>query len=186
MSTTFRTTDDLAMDPAVASAIAKRAHLDQADRFGGRLLDHVARVASAVPPNARSVAWLHDVLERTSTSIEALSTDGLTPLEAAALELLTRRDGEGYEMYALRIAFACGEEGRLARTVKVADLDDHIASAAPYADTPPYAWARRSIANAQWRNREPAQRAAISLVPPDALPVASSHWRRGAAAEGLA
>src|SRR3954469_18158365 len=100
------------MEPAVAAAIAKRAHLGQADRFGGRLLDHVARVASAVHPNARSVAWLHDVLERTSTRVEALQTDGLTPLEAAALELLTRRDGEAYEEYSLRVAFASGPEGR--------------------------------------------------------------------------
>jgi hypothetical protein len=157
------------MDPAVASAIATRAHLDQADRFGGRLLDHVARVASAVHPDARSVAWLHDVLERTDTSIDALRAEGLTPLEAAALELLTRRDGEAYEMYALRIAFASGEEGPLARTVKVADLDDHIAFAPPDVDIPPYAWARRSIANAQWRNREPVHHAAISVLARDAL-----------------
>jgi hypothetical protein len=162
------------MEPVVASAIAKRAHLGQVDRVGGRLIDHVARVASAVPPDARSVAWLHDVLERTSTSIDALQSAGLTPLEAAALELLTRRDGEVYELYALRIAFASGEEGPLARTVKVADLDDHIASASRDVDSPPYAWARRNIANAQWRNREPVQRVALSLLQRDALPVASS------------
>jgi hypothetical protein len=162
------------MDPAVASVIAERAHLDQTDRFGRRLLDHVMRVASAVPPDARSVALLHDVLERTSTSVEALQSDGLTPLESAALELLTRRNGEAYEMYVLRIAFASGEEGRLARTVKVADLDDHIASAGPDVDTPPYAWARRNIANAQWRNREPVHHAGFSRLQRDALPVANA------------
>jgi hypothetical protein len=134
------------MDPALASAIAMRAHLDQTDRFGGRVIDHVGRVARALPPGARSVAWLHDVLERTSTDVEALRSEGLTPLEEAALDLLTRREGEDYDAYALRVAFAPGEAGRLARAVKLADLDDHIASSSPALDTPPYAWARRHIA----------------------------------------
>jgi hypothetical protein len=142
------------MDASVAAALASRAHLGQADRFGGRMIDHVARVASAVPPDACAVAWLHDVLERTGTSIDALSGDGLTQLEAEALALLTRRDGEAYETYVLRVAFAPGEEGRLARTVKRADLDDHIAHAERGFGAPPYAWARRHIANAQWRNHE--------------------------------
>jgi hypothetical protein len=161
------------MDSTCASAVAARAHQGQTDRFGGRMIDHVSRVARAMPPNARSVAWLHDVLERTSTDIEALRCHDLTPLEEAALDLLTRRDGEAYEAYTLRVAFAPGEEGRLARAVKLADLEDHIASASPDVDTPPYAWARQHIANAQWRNRESAARAVLSPPERDALPVAS-------------
>lgn len=161
------------MDSTAASAIAKRAHLGQIDRLGGRVIDHVARVASAVPPNARSVAWLHDVLERTSTDLDVLRGDGLTPLEEAALVLLTRPEGEAYEMYVLRVAFAGGDEGRLARTVKRADLEDHIASAPPAEDTPPYAWARRQIANAQWRRHEPFATPVVSPLQPDTLRVAS-------------
>jgi hypothetical protein len=70
---------------------------------------------------------------------------GLTPLELAALELLTRQAGESYELYILRIAYARGAAGRLARVVKLADLDDHIAR--PWvAGDPPYAWGRRHIA----------------------------------------
>jgi hypothetical protein len=66
-------------------------------------------------------------------------------LESAALELLTRQDGESYELYILRVAYARGDPGRLARVVKLADLDDHIAR--PWvAGDPPYAWARRHIA----------------------------------------
>ncbi|MEA2403418.1 MAG: hypothetical protein QOE08_65 [Thermoleophilaceae bacterium] len=76
------------MDSTVASAIARRAHLGQADRFGGRMVDHVGRVAGATPPGARSVAWLHDVLERTGTNVEALRDDGLTPLEEAERDAL--------------------------------------------------------------------------------------------------
>jgi len=119
------------MDPAVASAIAKRAHLGQTDRFG-------ARVA------------------------------GLSRVEEAALDLLARRDGETYETYALRIAFAPGDEGCLARAVKRAELDAHIASAPVDVDTPPYAWARRHIANAQWRNHEAVTPFAISPLTSDA------------------
>ncbi len=133
------------MDPAVASAIAKRAHVGQTDRFGGRLIDHVGRVAQSLPPDACSVAWLHDVLERTSMNVEALRSVGLTSLEEEALDVLTRRDGEAYEVYSLRVAFAPGDAGRLARAVKLADLDDHIASATSAVDAPPYAWARRHI-----------------------------------------
>src|SRR4051794_19394689 len=158
------------MDSAVASAIAKRAHLGQTDRLGGRVADHVARVASAVGPTARSVAWLHDVRERTDTGIEALRGQGLTPLEEAALNLLTRRDGEPYETYTLRIAFAPGDEGRLARAVKRADLDDHIASAPPRLDAPPYDWARRHIVNAQWRNHETDMRR-LAISPPECDPI---------------
>jgi hypothetical protein len=143
------------MDPTVSSALARRAHFAQTDRSGGSLFDHVARVASAMPPGAGTVAWLHDILERTETEIGELRRDGLTPLEEAALLLLTRRDGEPYESYILRVAFARGDAGRLARLVKRADLDDHIANSPPAAGAPPYSWARRHIENAQWRNHEP-------------------------------
>ena len=133
------------MDPNVASAIARSAHVGQLDRFGGGMVDHVSRVASSVPANARSLAWLHDVLEHSGTTLGQLRSEGLSPLEEEALQHLTRRPGEPYEAYTLRLAFAPGDAGRLARIVKRADLDDHMATAPPSADAPPYAWARRHI-----------------------------------------
>jgi hypothetical protein len=66
-------------------------------------------------------------------------------VELAALELLTRQAGESYELYILRIAYAPGAAGRLARVVKLAELDDHVARPWDPGD-PPYAWARRHIA----------------------------------------
>jgi hypothetical protein len=59
----------------------------------------------------------------------------------------------------LRLKFAQGAAGRLARVVKHADLDDHLANASLVVDAPPYAWARRHIVNAQWRNHEAVEAA---------------------------
>jgi hypothetical protein len=148
------------MDPTVASEIARRVHAADTDRFGDRIVDHLARVAAAVPADARALAWLHDVLERTDTSREVLRRAGLTPTEDGALGLLTRDLGEPYEAHALRVALAPGLDGRLARLVKRADLDDHIAHARPGVEVPPYAWARRHIDSAQWRNHESSPLAA--------------------------
>jgi hypothetical protein len=134
------------MDALVARNIAHYSHLADRDRFGGLVIEHVERVAAAVPEAIRSVAFLHDVLERSSTGLGELSGQGLTPLERDALVLLTRRPEESYEQYVLGIAWADGESGAIARTVKLADLDDHLAhSTVPY-DAPPYGWARRHIA----------------------------------------
>ena len=73
------------------------------------------------------------------------SRHGATDVERDALDLLTRQAGESYELYILRIAYAPGAAGRLARRVKLADLDDHLARPWDSGD-PPYAWARRHIA----------------------------------------
>ena len=84
------------------------------------------------------------------TTTTDLSGQGLTDVELAALELLTRGPGESYELDVLRIAYAPGPAGRLARTVKLADLDDHI-SREWVPGAPPYAWARRHVATGRAR-----------------------------------
>jgi len=133
------------MDAAVARNVAHYSHVEQHDRHGVPIVEHVARVVAAVPAEAQPLAWLHDVLEHSPTTTAELRGHGLTPVEQAALELLTRQAGESYELHVLRIAYAPGPAGRLARVVKLADLDDHLARAWTPGD-PPYAWARRHIA----------------------------------------
>ncbi|WCB95203.1 metal-dependent phosphohydrolase [Baekduia alba] len=140
------------MDPAVARDVAQRLHGAQRTRFGDLVVDHLARVAAAVPVSAQAVAWLHDVREGSSVSSFELQVYGLTLVELEALGLLTHVDAESYELYVLRIARARGATGRLARTVKLADLDDHLAHTAIPADAPPYAWARRRVAVARARD----------------------------------
>jgi hypothetical protein len=151
--------DTFTMDPSLARNIAHYSHVRRRNRHGDPIVEHVARVVAAVPAEAQTVAWLHDVLEQSETTAAELHDQGLTPVEQAALEMLTRRSDESYELYVLRLAYAPGVAGRLARTVKLADLDDHIAHAwVPGA--PPYEWARRRIAVAADRAGDNAGEAA--------------------------
>ena len=141
------------MDADIARSIAHYSHAGQRDRFGEPVIEHVERVAAAVPAHARSVAYLHDVLERTPTPLGELRAQGLTDLELRALELLTHDPTESFEVYVLRIAHAGDIHGGLARLVKLADLDDHLARERIPDDAPPYRWARRHIVNCQLRLR---------------------------------
>jgi hypothetical protein len=149
------------MQDEVARRIACRIHAGQQDRFGEPVVDHVARVAAAVPPSVRATAWLHDVAERSSVTAEELRAQGLTVDELDALQLLTRTPSESCELYTLRIAGAVGEAGRIARIVKLADLDDHIGHRVASAEAPPYEWARRRIAVAHEREVDAQTRSSI-------------------------
>ena len=133
------------MEPAIAHTIASRHHKGQRNRFDDRVIDHVERVAAAVPADARATALLHELLERCPTVGRRLRGKGLTRTELEALELLTHAPGEPYEAYVRRIADAPGPAGRLARTVKIADLEDHLAHSSIPPDAPPYAWARKRL-----------------------------------------
>lgn len=112
-----------------AQEFAERVHDGALDRYGAPLLDHVCRVAAAVPREARVVAWLHEVFERTTVSVEQLRAAGVSATQIAAIELLTRDADAGtddYEAHIEHIVQAPGRSGRLARIVKRADLDDRL------------------------------------------------------------
>jgi hypothetical protein len=79
------------MDLDAARAIAGAAH--EADRREGEsLLRHIERVAALVPDWARSVAWLHEVLEQSAVPEQDLLICGLSDEELRALRLLSRED----------------------------------------------------------------------------------------------
>ena len=151
------------MDPAAAVKIARDSHGAQRNRFGEPVIEHVERVAAAVPADALTIALLHDVLERTDVTLGDLLRHGLTSTELAALRLLTRQADESFELHVLTIEHASGPEGRLARSVKLADLDDHLASGQSRAGAPPYAWGRRHIVHGRERYDNATDR-----VPPPA------------------
>ena len=139
------------MEPEIAHTIASRHHAGQRNRFGDCVIDHVERVAAAVPADARATALLHDLFERCPTVGRRLRGKGLTHIELEALELLRHAPGEPYEVYIRRIADAPGPAGALARIVKLADLDDHLAHPAIPSDAPPYTWARKQLLSARDR-----------------------------------
>jgi hypothetical protein len=132
------------MTAATARAIAQNAHAGQLDPGREPLLDHVTRVARSSPRRARSVAWLHEVLEQTDISEQELLTEGLSDDELRALRLLVRAPGDrsvlGYLEHIRRIARSAGLAGVLARDVKRADLEDRIEHRARRRDgwSPPY------------------------------------------------
>jgi hypothetical protein len=136
------------VEPGIARTIAARHHAAQRNRFGDAMIDHVERVAAAVPARARATAWLHDLLELDPAVGALLCAEGLGRVELEALELLRHAADEPYELYVRRIVEAPGPAGRLARGVKLADLDDHLAHATIPCDAPPYAWAREQLLTA--------------------------------------
>ena len=144
------------MDAGTARSIAHQSHVGQRTRHGSLMSEHLERVAAAVPEEARAVAFLHDVLEKTETSVEELDISGLTPVEREALDLLTRAVDESFDLHALRVAHASGVAGRIARAIKLADLEDHIGENVHTRDEPPYAWARQHILAAMHRRGEGA------------------------------
>ena len=74
------------------------------------------------------VAWLHEALEHTAISEEALLASGLRLDELRAIRLLTRdlalRSDETYLAHVERVAQARGPGADLAGAVKRADLAD--------------------------------------------------------------
>ena len=131
------------MTERAARRFAERVHAGGTDRYGVPLLDHVRRVVAAVPPEARTVAWLHEVLEFSDVTAGELRAAGATEDEVGAVRLLTRDpDGDAFEAHVARIAAAPGRSGELARIVKRADLEDRIRYQAELPPTalprPPY------------------------------------------------
>ncbi len=72
------TYEGLAVELETAYTIASQSHVGQRTRFGDSVIDHLKRVASAVPPDARAVALLHDLLELCPTGRWVLRGTGLT------------------------------------------------------------------------------------------------------------
>ena len=133
------------MDANLARLTAERLHAGDREEDGTPLLWHIRRVASSVPAEAQTAAWLHEALEWTAVSEQALLEEGLTSDELRALRLLHRahasRAEDAYLAHIRLIANAAGPSGRLARLVKIADLEDRRLHPRVRGDgwAPPYA-----------------------------------------------
>ena len=107
-----------------AKDIATTAHQGQVDKAGMPYIDHARRVAERVAlvddrPDAVAVAWLHDVVEDTATTLDELRARGFGHDVVAAVDAMTRRPDEGDEYYR-RVA-----ADDLAIVVKLADIWDN-------------------------------------------------------------
>ena len=116
------------MEIVRARLIADRLHAGDREEDGTPLLAHIGRVVGLVPEEARAVACLHEALGWTGVTEQELLMEGLDVEELRALRLLdcTRgsRSDHVYLSHLHLIACAAGPGGRLARVVKVADLQD--------------------------------------------------------------
>ncbi len=107
-----------------AKDIATRAHEGQVDKAGMPYIDHPRRVAERVAqvdgrPEAIAVAWLHDVVEDTGTTLDDLRAGEFSEEVVAAVDAMTRCPDAGDEYYQ-RIA-----TDDLAIVVKLADIWDN-------------------------------------------------------------
>lgn len=105
-----------------ATEIATAAHEGQRDRAGNPYILHPLRVMAACSVQSHQiVAVLHDVIEKSDWTLEALRAEGLPDELAQALDAVTRRDGEDYFDFVRRAG-----RNEIARAVKIADLRDNL------------------------------------------------------------
>jgi len=154
-----------------AQALAERLHQGQQDAAGQPVIAHVGRVAARVPETARVVAWLHEVLESTPVSEEALLAEGLSFGELRALRLLVRsghlQNDIGYMAHVRHIARAVGSGAALARTVKRADLAERITNPRIRSNgwSPPYLLGLMTLVGAGARSVKTSPSPLTSLSP---------------------
>lgn len=115
------------MNLAKAIAIAANAHVDQTDKRGAAYILHplaVMRIVADWECGTEAhliVAVLHDVIEDTDVTADALIAAGFSNEIVTMVEVLTRRAAERYEDYILRV-----KRYPMAAEVKLADLEHNL------------------------------------------------------------
>lgn len=101
----------------LALQIAKEAHAGQVDKAGKDYILHPITVASYMDTDTeKAIAYLHDVLEDTSVTVDELRNHFSNEIVDTVITLTHRKD-ESYFEYIQRIS-----KSKLAKKVKVADL----------------------------------------------------------------
>lgn len=110
---------------SLAREIAESAHKGQFRRDGFTPhIEHCAEVARrmAGDPLAEAAAWLHDILEDTSTREEDLRASGISGEVIEVVRLLTNRHGVANERYLAGIA-----THPVAKRIKISDIIANLA-----------------------------------------------------------
>ena len=105
-----------------AIRIAAQAHEGQRDKAGAPYILHPLRVMMKMATEVEQItAVLHDVVEDTDWTMERLRQEGFLGEILAALDCLTRKNGEEYEKFIERV-----KRNPLAVKIKIADLEDNL------------------------------------------------------------
>jgi len=103
----------------LAHQLAAEHHHGQTDKAGHPYIHHVTAVAAALVdhgPEAVAAGLLHDIVEDTPVTLHDLVACGFPPAVVAAVDSVTRREGETYLDMVRRAA-----ADPLGRLVKLAD-----------------------------------------------------------------
>lgn len=105
-----------------AARIAAVAHEYQVDKAGEAYILHPLRLmARAQTDDARIVALLHDVVEDSDWTLEALVAEGFPTRIVDAIGHLTNREEESYDDFISRVLTS-----QLAARVKLLDIEDNM------------------------------------------------------------
>jgi (p)ppGpp synthase/HD superfamily hydrolase len=105
-----------------AILLAVQAHAGQKDKAGAPYVLHPLRLMCRMDTDEeRIAAVLHDVIEDTGHTLAELREAGYPEPVLAALDRLTKRGGETYDLFIERVI-----PDRIARKVKLADLEDNM------------------------------------------------------------
>jgi len=108
------------LDDAIVLAV--QAHRGQVDKAGEPYISHPLRVMARVRGAVEQIAAvLHDVVEDSPYTLDDLRRLGYGEELVAAVDCLTRRNGETYEQFIARVM-----TNPAARRVKLADLKDNM------------------------------------------------------------
>ena len=107
-------------DVEAARLLATQAHSGQTDKAGLPYITHPMRVAGRLDtPEAQVVGWLHDTVEDTSLTLAEIEAQ-FGSETAAAVNAISRREGEAWRDYLGRVA-----ANPVAKAVKISDLIDN-------------------------------------------------------------
>ena len=104
-----------------AIQLAVEAHAGDTDKAGATYIRHPLRLMQQMDTETeRVVAVLHDVVEDTAYDLDNIEDEFGSEVRDA-VDAVTKRDGEAYEDLIDRAA-----ANPIARTVKIADLEDNM------------------------------------------------------------